>query len=83
MIAPWYWSWILTAIGVFGLYIASRKLAWGFLVGLAAQVLWVVYAVATEQYGFIVSALLYGWVYSRNFKTWRRAAETQKEATAA
>lgn len=70
-IPVWLWSYLLTAIGVFGLYIASKKYAWGFLVGLGAQVLWVAYALATEQHGFLISAGLYGWMYARNFKAWR------------
>jgi hypothetical protein len=72
VIPLWYWSWILTAIGVFGLWVSSTGRSWGFLVGLAAQVLWIAYALATDQYGFIVSAIAYAWVYSRNFKTWRK-----------
>lgn len=68
----WLWSYILTAIGVTGLYISSKKYAWGFLVGLGAQVLWVAYALATDQHGFLISAFFYGWMYARNFKAWRQ-----------
>lgn len=68
---PWWWSFLLTAVGVFGLWVSSTGRSWGFLVGLTAQVLWVVYALATEQYGFLISAALYGVMYFRNFQTWR------------
>lgn len=66
------WSWILTAVGVFGLWLAGRKSPWGWAVGLGAQVLWLSYALTTRQYGFVVSAFAYGWVYLKNFRAWRR-----------
>lgn len=68
------WSVILAVVGIFGLYIAGRRLWWGWLVGLGAQVLWIVYAIATRQWGFILSALAYGWVYGRNALRWQREA---------
>lgn len=67
-----YWSWILTAVGVFGLYLAGKKNKAGWAVGIGAQALWIAYALSTNQYGFLVSALAYGWVYSKNFLAWRR-----------
>jgi hypothetical protein len=66
-----YWSYVLTAVGILGLYLAGRKLWWAWLIGLGAQSLWVAYAVVTKQWGFIVSALAYGWVYARNALRWR------------
>jgi len=65
-----YWSWLLTAVGVTGLYFAGKKVWWAWLIGLGAQVLWVAYAIATKQYGFVVSAGAYGWVYGRNARLW-------------
>jgi hypothetical protein len=66
-----YWSYLLTAVGVSGLWLAGRKSQWGWAVGLSAQGLWIAYAVATQQWGFIVSAVAYGAVYGRNFLRWR------------
>lgn len=66
------WSLVLAAVGIGGLYVAGRKLWWGWLIGLGAQLLWVGYAVATRQWGFILSAVAYGWVYARNALAWRR-----------
>ena len=64
------WPWILTAVGVTSLYLAGRKVWWAWFVGLGAQILWLVYAIASYQYGFIVSAFAYGWVYAKNAKAW-------------
>lgn len=66
------WSWVLAAVGVTGLYLAGRRIWWAWLIGLAAQVLWIAYAIATAQYGFLVSATAYGAVYLRNAVLWRR-----------
>ena len=66
------WSWLLTAVGVTGLFLAGKKNKAGWAVGFGAQALWVTYAVATHQWGFIVSAFAYGSVYAKNWLAWRR-----------
>lgn len=71
------WSWILTAVGVTGLYLAGKKLWWAWYVGLGAQILWVAYAISTEQYGFIVSAFAYGSVYLKNGMAWQKARHNE------
>lgn len=66
------WSWILAAIGVFGLYLTTRKLAAGYAVGMLVQVLWIAYAITTKQYGFIFSAIAYGTVNSYGYYSWTK-----------
>lgn len=66
------WSYVLTIVGVTGLYLAGRKVWWAWYIGLAAQGLWAAYAVTTRQWGFLVSAFAYGWVYLRNCLGWQR-----------
>lgn len=72
---PQYWSWLLAAIGVSGLWLAGSKRALGWHIGLAVQVLWIVYAVATRQWGFIASALAFAAVNLRNLIRWKREAQ--------
>ncbi len=67
-----WWSWLLTAVGVTGLYFAGSRKRLGWAIGIAAQALWIAYALATSQYGFFASAVSYGWVYSRNFLRWKK-----------
>jgi hypothetical protein len=69
-VIDWWWSWLLTAIGVTGLWMAGSKKAVGWAVGVFAQALWIAYALSTEQYGFLASALCYAFVYGRNFARW-------------
>ena len=67
-----WWSVGLAAIGILGIYLAGRKNLWGWAVGVGAQLLWIAYAIATAQWGFILSALAYGWVYGLNWWRWAR-----------
>ena len=71
------WSWILTAFGIVGLYLAGSKNAYGWIIGLCAQILWLTYAIFTQQYGFIVSAFAYGFVYFRNFHKWTTVEDVE------
>lgn len=64
------WSLVLAAVGILGLIMAGRKMSAGWLVGLLAQVLWIIYALVTHQWGFLISALVYGTVYARNWYLW-------------
>lgn len=67
-----WWSWLLTAVGVTGLLVAGSQRKLGWAIGLGAQVLWLSYAIATDQWGFIVSAFAYGSVYARNWLRWHQ-----------
>lgn len=73
------WSWLLGILGVTGLLIAGSKIWWGWLINLANEILWIIYAISTEQYGFILMAVAYAVVYARNAKlglsTYVRAEE--------
>lgn len=73
------WSYVLAAVGILGIYLAGRRSWIGWAVGVAAQALWIVYALATGQPGFIVSAIAYSAVYGRNWWLWTR--DTAKEVT--
>jgi nicotinamide riboside transporter PnuC len=67
-------------IGIVGIWLAGRRNLWGWAIGLAAQVLWIVFALVTAQYGFIFSALAYGFVYARNWLRWRRDRDRRTSA---
>jgi hypothetical protein len=66
------WSWVLAAIGVAGIFFVGQKTIWGWLILLANECIWFVYAIATEQYGFIFSAIAYATVYVRSYLHWKR-----------
>jgi hypothetical protein len=51
--------WVLVIAGIVGTMLAGRGVGWGWLLLFGLQPLWVGYAVATEQYGFVVSAVAF------------------------
>lgn len=67
-----YWSYVLAAVGIVGLYLLGSKKRVGWLIGIFAQILWVVYAFATQQYGFILSAVAYAFVNIRGYKLFEK-----------
>ena len=70
-----WWSWLLTVVGVTGIYLTTKRLWYGFAIGIFAQTLWVSYAIATEQWGFIASAFAYGSVNALGLWRWTRTTK--------
>jgi hypothetical protein len=66
-----YAHWVLACIGVSGIYFVGRKTLWGWFVLLFNECLWIAYAIATGQYGFIFAAVAYGAVYIRSYLHWK------------
>lgn len=73
------WSFVLAAVGIAGIYLAGKKSKWGWGLGLFAQILWVVFALTTAQYGFILTAVAYGAVYLKNLLQWHREDDQKEE----
>ena len=70
------WDWFLASAGIFGLYLMTKKKAEGFAVGLILQIFWLIYAISTEQYGFIMSALGFGFMNAWGLYRWTRPETT-------
>lgn len=66
------WSWGLAAVGVSGVYLTTKKLYAGYVVGVLVQALWIAYAIHSKQWGFIASALAFGWVNALGWYRWTR-----------
>jgi len=66
------WSYILAGLGVLSIYLTGKKLKSGWLVGLANSGLWIVYGLLTQQYGFLVSAIVFIYVQYRNYAAWAK-----------
>lgn len=67
-----WWSWALTLIGVSGFWLAGRKVWWCWYVNIGNQVLWVAYAVLSQQWGFLLGVPIYLAVFGRNAYRWTR-----------
>ena len=66
------WSYVLAAIGVTGIYFVGSKSIWDWFLLLFNECLWMVYAITTEQYGFIFAAIAYAIVYIRSYVHWSK-----------
>jgi len=66
--------------GVTGIYLTTRKLWIGFAIGLLAQVLWFIFGLTTDQYGFVVSAFAYGAVNLSGLRRWLREKRETEHA---
>src|SRR5215207_8962608 len=67
-----FWSWILTAVGLTGFILAGRKIWWCWYINIAAQGLWLTYALMTKQYGFIAASIFYAIVFGQNAIRWTK-----------
>lgn len=66
------WSYLLATVGVAGIFLVGRKTIWGWIVLFVNECLWIVYALTTRQYGFIIGAIAYGFVYVKSYIGWRK-----------
>jgi nicotinamide riboside transporter PnuC len=66
------WSYILAGLGVLSLYLTGKKLKSGWVVGLVNSGLWITYGITSNQYGFIVSAVVFIVVQYKNYLAWDR-----------
>lgn len=62
----WSWSGLLSGIGLVVVW-SSATHRLGFLLGIALEVLWVVYGVIKRQPPFAVSGLIFAGVFLRDF----------------
>ena len=48
------WNYILSAISLTGVYLVAKNYKFGWLIGACSGIGWVIYSVATKQYGMAV-----------------------------
>ncbi len=65
------WSWSLTAVSVFGLWLTGRSPRAGWVFAICNQQLWLTYAIVTHQWGFALQSVLFCVMYARNLWHWR------------
>ena len=63
---------VIAAIGILGSYLQGRKTMWGWAVGFASEVLWVVSGLLTAQWGLSIAGVAYASIAVHNFFKWRR-----------
>lgn len=66
-------TWLVTIVGLTGFFLAGRKIWWSWYVNIGCQVLWVIYAITSQQYVFILAATCYTVVFTKNAISWTKA----------
>lgn len=74
-----FWSYLLTIVGLAGFILAGRKVWWCWYVNIACQALWFTYAIVTHQYGFIIAAIAYTVVFTKNAIQWTKEHRKKQE----
>ena len=65
-------TWILSGTSIVILWLMGNKSMWGPLLGLANQILWIIYVTATDQWGLLPGVLIYTVIHIRNIIRWNR-----------
>lgn len=62
--------WLLSAITIYMTILAGNKHPRAWLIGLVNQILWLIWILGTQSWGFIPMNIALGWVYLRNHLKW-------------
>ena len=65
-------SWLVTVVGLFGFWLAGNKVWWAWYVNIANQVMWVIFAVVSGYYAFLLGTAFYLFVFVKNAIQWTR-----------
>jgi len=66
------WSWLLATMGIVGIFFVGKKKWEAFVWLFCVECLWVVFAISSKQYGFILGSVFYNIVYVKNVIRWRK-----------
>jgi hypothetical protein len=70
--SPTVWSFLIAPLGVIGLYFVGSFKVWAWIYLLMVEILWIVFAIATKEYGFILSSIGYSAIHFTNWRKWRK-----------
>jgi len=65
------WSWMLTVVSIFGLWLSGRNPRAGWVFAACNQQVWLAYAMTTDQWGFAIQSVAFTIMYVRNLMRWR------------
>lgn len=65
-------SYLITAIGLLGFWLAGKKIWWCWWVNVGNQVAWTIFAVVTGYYAFLIGTAFYFFVFTKNAIQWTR-----------
>lgn len=65
-------TYILSAVGILGFFLAGKKVWWAWYVNIANQALWLFFSFITQQWGFLLATGFYFVVFSINAYKWTK-----------
>ena len=71
-------TYILSAVGILGFFLAGKKIWWAWYVNIANQALWLFFSILTQQWGFLLATGFYLIVFIRNAILWTRDRPSKK-----
>lgn len=74
-------SWVIAALSFISLYLLTRKSKWGQAIGAVKEATFLLYALATHQYGFVVSTTSFTVMFLRGFIIWHRQEKQVLESS--
>ena len=72
-----YLPWVLSALTIYSAVLCGDKKASGWIVGLANQVLWATWIIASETWGMLPMNIVLAAIFARNFMKWRLACPAE------
>ena len=74
-----FWlPWLLSAITIYTMFLAGNKSGKTWLIGLANQLLWLLWIIASASWGLLPMNIALWIVYGRNHLKWTREAELSR-----
>jgi hypothetical protein len=67
-----WWSVGLAASAIVITWLLGNRWTPAWLLAVGLQLLWVAYALATRQWGFLASAAVFSVLNARNYRKWRQ-----------
>lgn len=64
--------WVLSAMGLYCTYLVTKKVSYSWLASAVLQVMWIAYAIATAQWGFIPGPVIFIGIAVHGWWKWRK-----------
>jgi hypothetical protein len=73
----------LPVCGWIGTYYVGKRKSWGWFLQVLGQLIWIVYTVATGQFGMPLGTIVYLYLYFKNGTQWRKEDKKRDSAQGA
>lgn len=65
-------DWVVMIVGIIGFWLAGKKIWWAWYVNIFNQILWTVYAILFQQWGFLAGTAFYLIIFIKNAISWTK-----------